>query len=78
MLGRFWNWLRGWFRSKPAHLEAPPFEDLTPAQRKHWRESFPHNLKVRRKPLMESGEAYRYTRDDKRQIRRKLPKGGKK
>ena len=74
---RFWQWILGWFRSRPEVL--PPAHDLPTAspKEKHWRESFPHNLTVKTKPLMHSGESYRYTRDDKGQIRRKLPKRGK-
>ena len=74
MLKRFWRWILSWFRSEPEHLDLP---DVSPYEKKHWRDVHPYNLRVKIKPLMESGESYRYTRDDKGQIRRKLPKGGK-
>lgn len=75
MLRRVWEWLCSWFRDKPETL--PPAEMTYTERRKHWREKFPYNLTVKRKTLMESGESYRYTRDSGGQIRRKLPKGGK-
>jgi hypothetical protein len=81
---RFWRWLCSLWR-KPEPSGEPDLGtqmvrglkkivDPTGDHMPHWRESYPHNLRVRTKPLMQSGEAYRYTQDEKRQIRRKLPK----